>query len=536
MTRRPRLLPLLLALLLCAFGLPPGSQSNAAAQALPLDYVPNEVVVMLSNPASRAQRDDLKPFGRVTENSDELADLGVVILKVPEGTVMDVIAELQEQPGVVYAEPNYYAYALDVYPNDPGWSEQYGPRAIRAPQGWVMATGSPAVTIAILDTGVYAGHPDLGAKLVAGYDFVNGDADPADDHGHGTRAAGIAAALSNNGEGIAGISWGARIMPVKVLGASASGTYANVAAGIRFAVDNGARVINLSLGGPSGSQTLLNAVTYGVAQGAVLVASAGNSGGALFYPAAYPDVIAVGATDQNNQRSASSSRGPQLDLAAPGVGIYTTQLGGGYTYESGTSAAAPFVSGAAAILIGIPGNGFSAVVEEQLKLGARDLGAPGFDEDYGWGLLQLDGALRAAGLTPPPTATPRSTRTHTPDPLSATPSPGWVYGGPGVIHTLTPAGGSRSTATLVPAGAVSSTSSPTSTALFEDSAEPGVVGELLATRINLTPSPSPAAFFPLAALPAPSNPFALPIPCLGAAFLLAGFALLFFVWRRRKLQ
>lgn len=554
---------IVLLLALSAGLIPAGVQAQSAAdeptetptevvlpkvEALPGDYVEDEVVVKLSNPASHAQRRDLSPFGKVTENSNELADLGVVILKVAPGTVSQVIAALQEQDGVVYAEPNYFVYALDTIPNDPGWGQQYGPGAVRAPQGWDMATGSPAVTIAVLDSGVQAAHPDLSAKLVSGYDFVNGDSDPADDYGHGTRVAGIAAAITDNGQGVAGISWGARIMPVKVLNSYGSGTYANVAAGIRFAVDNGARVINLSLGGGSSSTTLLDAVNYAVGLGAVLVAAAGNSGGALYYPAAYPDVVAVGATDNLNVRAASSSHGPQLDLTAPGVGIYTTQLGGGYAYESGTSAAAPFVSGAAAILIGIPGNGFSSVVVEQMLESAKDLGDPGFDEEYGWGLLQLDRALRRAGLTPPALASPVPSRTHTPDPLTPTPQyggwppqyGGWVYVGPGVIRSLTPSPSASLTAatqsaTPTPASPDGSVPSLTPSGTPTGSLTPAEVAALMATRNTFTPTPTPLA---AAEQPSPvgGTPFGLPLPCLGAAFLIAGAALILFIWRMRRHQ
>jgi subtilisin family serine protease len=490
-------------------------------ETLPGDYAPDEVVVKLSNANSNALRRGLKPFGKIVENG--LEDSGVLILKVEMGTVSQVIAALQDEPGVVYAEPNYYVYALNTYPNDPGWINQYGPTAIRAPQGWDMATGSSAVTIAILDSGVDPNHPDLAGKLVAGYNFVSGNTDTHDDYGHGTHVAGVAAALSNNGVGIAGISWGAQIMPVKVLNSFGSGTYANVAAGIHWAVENGARVLNLSLGGSTSSQTLKDAVDQAVADGAVLVAAAGNNGSFVLYPAAYPDVVAVGATDQTNTRVSNSSIGAQLDLMAPGLNIYTTQIGGGLTYDSGTSLAAPFVSGVAAILIGVPGNGYSSTVIDQMTGSALDLGDTGNDDKYGYGLVQLDGALRLAGLTPPNLHA--ATRTHTPDPITAVATQAWYFNGHGGvgIFTVTP--------TLMQGSPTPGTPEVT----------PAEVSALVQTS-TITPTPTATATLTVTStttltvttnmtgLPAQETPFALPLPCLGAAFLLAGAAIILYLW------
>ena len=146
-------------------------------------------------------------------------------------------------------EPDYPVQALDTFPNDPSFASQYALTAIHAPQGWDISTGSSSVTIAILDSGVDLNHLDLAGKILQGYDFVNNDNVPFDDYGHGTHVAGIAAALGNNGLGIAGVSWGARILPVKILDASGNGSYSNVATGIIWATDQGAQIINMSLGG-----------------------------------------------------------------------------------------------------------------------------------------------------------------------------------------------------------------------------------------------------------------------------------------------
>jgi thermitase len=207
------------------------------------------------------------------------------------------------------------------------------------------------VWIAIVDTGVQYDHPDLSGKVYLGYNFVDGNWDPYDLNGHGTHCAGIAAAVTDNGIGIAGMAPNASILAVKVLDANGSGTLDNVASGIEYAADAGANVISLSLGGPSGSTTLQNAVDYAWNKGAVLVAAAGNNGSsAPTYPAYYSNVISVAATDSNDNKPSWSNYGSWVDVAAPGVNIYSTYPTNRYAYLSGTSMATPHVSGLAALL------------------------------------------------------------------------------------------------------------------------------------------------------------------------------------------
>ena len=307
----------------------------------------------------------------------EIEALSVLVLKVPKDTVAEAIARLSACPDTRLAEPNYLVHIADTIPSDPDWSLQYGLDNIHAPGGWDLSTGSPAVTIAVIDTGVDLGHPDLSAKIVGGYDFVNGDNSAQDDNGHGTHVAGIAAAITNNGTGVAGVSWGAHIMPIKVLNSAGNGTFADVAAGIAWAADHGAQVINLSLGGSSSSSVLQSAVDYAYGKGVVIVAAAGNSGiNFVLYPARYPNVIAVAATNSTNAHAGFSNFGPEVDLAAPGVFILST-LPGSYGYLSGTSMSAPFVSGLAAILRGIPGIGSPAAIAYDMESTALDLGLVG---------------------------------------------------------------------------------------------------------------------------------------------------------------
>jgi thermitase len=285
---------------------------------------------------------------RVAQGQDRS---GATLFQLPPHVSVDsAIRYFQSFRAVEYAEPNVI-YRSTYVPNDPRLGEQPGLVCMNVFNGWAVNRRGPGVVIAIVDTGVATDHPDLVNKLVPGYDFVNNDADPRDDQGHGTHCAGVAAASTDNGVGIAGVGFNARVMPVKVLGADGFGTLSNVASGIRWAVDNGARIISLSLGSTTDAATLRNAITYAWGQGAVVVAAAGNEATDQFsYPAAYPEAIAVAATDNQDRRAGFSNFGSWVDVAAPGVDVLST-VPGGYARYSGTSMACPAVAGLAALLI-----------------------------------------------------------------------------------------------------------------------------------------------------------------------------------------
>jgi thermitase len=369
----------------------------------------------------------MEAYGSITENS-ELAKLGVFIMDIPDGNFDEKLVELRNISGVGYVEPDYPVQAVDTIPNDPSFPSQYGLMAIRAPQGWDLSTGSPAVTIAILDSGVDLGHLELAGKIVQGYDFVNNDNIPQDDYGHGTHVAGIAAAWGNNGLGIAGVSWGARILPLKVLNSTGGGSFSNVAAALVWATDHGAQVVNMSLGGSSYSQIMQDAVTYASGNGVLMVAASGNAGvNFVLYPARFSEVIAVAATDGSNQYAAFSNYGAEIDVAAPGDNILSLWPGG-YSTQSGTSMAAPFVSGLAAVLFGYSNN--AATVRNQLETTALDVSPTGPDIYTGAGLIQMDAAIRQA-LSPTAQAT-QATSGGNPNPAGgqiqffATATPTWT--------------------------------------------------------------------------------------------------------------
>lgn len=266
----------------------------------------------------------------------------------------------------------------------------WGVSRIGADKVWESGSGA-GVKIAIIDTGVQKDHPDLVANLVTGYDFVNNDSDANDDNGHGTHVAGIATATLNQA-GTVGVSNTSKILPIKVLNAQGYGYLSDVAKGIYFATDNGARVINLSLGTSVDSITLRDAVNYAANKGVFIAAAAGNNSGApCAYPASYSGAICVVATDSRNLLASFSNIGGEL--AAPGVYNYSTYIGSSYRYLSGTSMATPHVAGASALLFSICPTCTSSQIRNLLRDTAVDLGEPGKDILFGYGLVDLTAAV-----------------------------------------------------------------------------------------------------------------------------------------------
>lgn len=300
-------------------------------------------------------------------------------------------AEMRAQPGVVDAGLDVAVQAAA----DPQQPSQWGLTAVRAPQVWPTASARGQV-VAVIDSGVDLDHPDLAGVLLPGYDVVDGDTVADDVNGHGTHVAGIVGAVAGNGVGGAGVAQGVRVLPVRVLGRDGGGSGADVAAGIRWAVDRGATVLNLSLGSPDDSSLLSNAVSYALDKGVTVVAAAGNEGSAApMWPAAQPGVLAVGAVAEDGTLATFSNRGPHVSLVAPGVGIVSTLPGGQYGSMSGTSMATPFVAGAAAVL---RTSSTPSEVAQRLTSTAVDAGPPGRDDSYGHGRLDLFAAATAGSV------------------------------------------------------------------------------------------------------------------------------------------
>jgi hypothetical protein len=266
----------------------------------------------------------------------------------------------------------------------------WGVTRIGADKVWEESTGS-GFTVAIIDTGIQLDHPDLQGNIVSGYDFINDRETAMDDHGHGTHVAGIIAALQNQ-SGIVGSSHRAKLMPVKVLNSTGSGYVSDVAKGIYWATDNGARIINLSLGTTVDSSTLKGAIDYASRKGVLMAAAAGNeSGSPCNYPAAYNEVVCVVATDSTNKLASFSNIGGEL--AAPGVSNYSTFLGSTYRYLSGTSMASPHVAGSLAIVGEVCPTCSPTELRQVLRDTAIDLGEEGYDIIFGYGLVDLVAAV-----------------------------------------------------------------------------------------------------------------------------------------------
>lgn len=284
--------------------------------------------------------------GQVKET---IQGIGVQVVTVPKGQEKAKAKAYSSNPRVAYAEPDFVAQAVGS-PDDPYFDLQWGLTKIEAPQAWEVTTGSPNINIAILDTGVDLDHPDLANKLVSNINFSS-SATADDVYNHGTHVAGIAAAMTNNAIGVAGLGYTSTIMNVKVLSDTGSGSYSGIASGIIWAADNGAEIINMSLAGSFGSSTLEDAVNYAWSKGVVVVAAAGNSGNTTpMYPAYYTNCIAVAATDVNDAMASWSNYGDWIDVAAPGVSIYSMRKDNKYGYGSGTSMASPHVAGLAALV------------------------------------------------------------------------------------------------------------------------------------------------------------------------------------------
>jgi serine protease len=442
----------LISSLLAAASLAAAAPATAQAAA---PYRSDEVVVHYTPGTTTAQAHATERAAGT--GAAEIAAPATRVVHIRDGqSVRQTIAELNAHHNVAYAVPNYVARAaaVDFVPNDPGrgglagWQNLQwnflGPVGVNAPGAWanLIAAGAPGgrgVTVAVLDTGVafedrgrYRRSPDFTSnQFVRGYDFVARNRFPDDQNGHGTWIAGLIAEKTNNSVGLTGLAYGAKIMPVRVLDSDGLGDAAAIGQGIRFAVDHGAKIINLSLEfDPStpGSQIpeVLRAIRYANRKRVVVVAVSGNeSERQLAYPARAAGVLAVGATTEHMCLADYSNGGPGLSLVAPGGGsdasladdpahcrpsdqsgrdVYQLTYTGSNPrrfglpsgYE-GTSMASPHVAAAAALVVasGVIGrNPTPRAIEKRLEQTARDLGSPGYDTQYGWGLLDAAAATR----------------------------------------------------------------------------------------------------------------------------------------------
>ena len=378
-----------------------------------LPTVPGEYVVRYK-PGAASQTRSLARGQNMQVTSIGNPTIGMELVKFDPNVRADATLEaLRRDPNVLYVEPNYVeklspetvgpALSAPVRagaPNDPMFAQQYAHQISNSVAGWAINQGSKDVVIAVIDTGVDIKHPDLAAQMVQGRDIVDGDDEPIDEHYHGTHCAGIAAASTNNGIGVAGFAPNVKVMPVRVLDANGSGTSADVAAGIIWATDHGAKVISMSLGGPSNPAAKEEAVKYALAHDVVVVAAAGNGGnGSMTFPGAQPGVICVAATDNKDARASFSQYGKWVSVSAPGVGIlstfptYNTSGKKDYGSISGTSMATPAVAGVVALIRSQFPTMNREQVRAQLERSVDDIGEKGYDIYTGFGRINVAKAL-----------------------------------------------------------------------------------------------------------------------------------------------
>ncbi len=409
------------------------------------DFVPGQILVKF-----REGFDDSKAIqGLGCATIEGNARGGYKHIAIPaDKTVEQMVSEYSSNPNVLYAEPNYI-YTSYMVPNDPYYVYQWHMPMINMEQAWDQNTGA-GVIVAILDAGVayedydiYAQAPDLAqTNFVQGYDFINNDTHPNDDNGHGTHVAGTIAQSTNNNLGVTGIAFDCSIMPVKVLDASGSGATDGIANGIYYAADNGAKVINMSLGSTYFSTTMNDACIYAKSKGVTIICAAGNSGRrVLEYPAAYESCVSVGAVRYDAAITSYSTYNDSVDIAAPGGDTSVDQDGDGYIdgvlqqthdgsnyttfsyyFYQGTSMASPHVAGVAALVISASGGTLTPdEVQTILENSAVDMGPVGWDEEYGYGILDANAALLL--VTPsndPPVAAFSGTPTSGDVPLNVT--------------------------------------------------------------------------------------------------------------------
>jgi subtilisin family serine protease len=372
--------------------------------------VPGQFIVKFKTSTEKSLRHaDLASVGatvvdRIPALDAEVVEVASAKQRGTPAAAQEALANLKRNPNVEYVEPNYIM-KVTFTPNDPSLGQQWGWDKVQAKQAWDVTQGSSNVVIAIVDTGIQSSHPDLDSKIVAGYDYVDNDSTPTDGNGHGTHVAGTSAAETNNSTGGAGMCPNCRLMPVRVLNNSGSGTMAGVANGITWAADHGAKVINMSLGG-GGATTLQNAVDYAWGKGVFMACAAGNdntSSTTNSYPGAYTNCFAIASTTSTDARSSFSNYGSWVEVAAPGSSIYSTWLNSGYNTISGTSMATPHVAGLAGLLAS---QGLSnSQIRDRLCSTADKISGTG---TY-WTCGRINAYRAVSGTTTTPTPTPSPT-------------------------------------------------------------------------------------------------------------------------------
>lgn len=384
---------------------PTNSHSNTKATTAHSPSVPNTLLVQLRQPTTRAEAHAVTT-ALGYDLIDWLEPLQIAkVQRTNSSSTIRAASAIYDMSAIESIETNSAVYGTN---NDPALQnsfQSYGLQNTYTKEGWAIEGGSKTTVIAILDTGLDMDNPEFSGRIAQGYDFINDDLDPDDDNGHGTHVSGIAAASYANEIGTAGVCHGCSIMPVKVLDENNAGDWFAVAQGIVYATNTGADIINLSLGSAQSSSTVRAAIQYAQEHGTLIVAAAGNlQSNKPFYPAAYDGVIAVGATKLNNELWNLSNYGSYITVVAPGDNIYSTAVNGGSRQaelgtQSGTSMAAPYVTGLAGLLMSQNPDRTAQELMDIIVETAIDLGDSGADNQFGNGLINVLAALKYAGTS-----------------------------------------------------------------------------------------------------------------------------------------
>jgi subtilisin family serine protease len=390
-----------LVLVLC-FLFPVGALADTSASASHVitaldpfarDHVPGSLLVALNTPTA--------PLVHLSD-TDTLVHLAVASSyeeRTSPTEERETYARLLADPRVVSVEPNYRMHSMQI-PNDPLYAREYWTRSVNLEPAWDITTGSPNVVVGIMDSGVYPDHPDLKGRLLPGYNFVDNNSNTMDDSSsqHGTIVSLLAAGRGNDGVGEAGVAWGVKILPVKVINSEGDGNSSAVANGIHWATDHGATVMNLSIGGPDFSQAVAREIGYARSRNVTVVAAAGNEPTERDYPADDQNVVTVGASDESNNPADFTSAVNKVDLAAPGVNIaaFLPEKSSNVDTHSGTSFSAPIVTGIIALMQSVKPGLRQEDALALLKSTARDIGPPGSDAQSGAGLVDAARAIKSA--------------------------------------------------------------------------------------------------------------------------------------------
>ena len=369
---------------------PPGQPSAGATS-----FVPGYILVQ-PRPGLPPAAFDKILAGQGGRVIGKLDDLNVYLVSLPPTASEKAVAHaLAQHPHIKFAEPDALI-PVSYVPNDTYYSSEWHLQTIGAPTAWNVATGS-GVTVAILDSGIDASHADLAPQLVPGWNFYDNNSNTADVYGHGTKVAGVVAALGNNSMGVAGVAFNARLMPIRVTDTNGYASISALASGLTYAADHGARVANMSFAVQSYS-SVISAAQYFMNKGGVVMNSAGNYG-TLDSTAPSNALVSVSATTSSDTLASWSSYGPYVDVSAPGVSIWTTTMGGGYGAVSGTSFSSPLTAGVAALVMSANPSLAPSQVVSVLESSAVDLGSTGYDNDFGYGRVSASNAVAAATKT-----------------------------------------------------------------------------------------------------------------------------------------